>query len=458
MLMKKNIKRQRLIAWIAVIGVSLVMLTLIFVAFLLLKDPVSEKIAEAIPHQEEAEEVVEEESEPQTVPEEGEAISEESLEEIFGNLEEEPEEIYEEPEEDTVDEELEAQAAEILEGMSLEDQVAQLFFITPEALTGVDVVTAAGQKTKESLDEHPVGGIILFGHNIEDPDQLQEMTGNLIKYSMERVSLPIFIGIDEEGGSVTRIASNSEFDVPKVDSMLDIGRSSDPHTAYEAGHTIGTYLSENGINVNFAPDADVLMEDVDSVIGDRAFGYSPEVVADMSAGYLEGLTDAGIIGVAKHFPGHGGVSNDTHKGTVVTDKTWGELSEMDLIPFERLISENVPMIMVSHISAPEVTAEEVPSSMSSIMITQKLRVELGYKGIVITDAMNMGAVSSVYSSDEAAIASLKAGADIILTPKDFEEAYNGVLSAVENGDITQERISESVLRIIRLKLKLGYEG
>lgn len=452
---KINRKKQRLIAWIAVIVVILIISTIMGVAFVLLKNPIANRISEmkqtVFDSNEEVTEIQEEEpEESETV--QDDVMSEEMLNEIFDGLEEEPEETEEEEVDE--DEELSLRANEILDEMSMEDMVAQLFFVTPESITGVDVATAAGEATKAAIDEYPVGGIILFAKNIENPEQIVQMTSNLQKYSDERISLPIFIGVDEEGGKVSRIASNENFDVEVIGPMDEIGESGDTQRAYDAGSIIGRYLSEYGFNVDFAPDADVLMDGVESIIGNRSFGTEPEVVADMCENYLAGLNDNDVIGVAKHYPGHGSTSADTHTSAAIVDKSWDELLESDIIPFKRMIDNNIPMIMISHISVPQVTGDEIPASMSGILITEKLRAELGYKGVVITDSMSMEAVSKEYSAEDAVVEALRAGVDMILMPSDFDAAYKGVLLAIEDEKLTKDRIRESAFRVVKLKLSM----
>ncbi len=452
---KRNRKKERLIAWVIFLLVTLVLATGIVFAVLALKGPVTAKLQELMPKKQVAEEApVEEEPAPEE-PEE-KAISEEDLDTIFEDVDEtileEPEEAVEE--EPQVDELLE-KAKSAVEGMSLEQKVAQLFFVAPEALTGVDPTTAAGEKTKSCFNEYPVGGIIFFKKNIENPDQLKEMTANLQKYSEEAVSLPLFLGIDEEGGRVTRIADTDGFDVDKVGTMQSIGETADSRKAYSAGLTIGSYLKEYGFNIDFAPDADVITEEENKVIGDRSFGTDPEVVAEMSCEYLDGLHEAGIFGCPKHYPGHGGTKEDSHDGKAVSERSWSDMEEAEIVPFKALVDKGVSFIMVSHISAPEVTGDEIPASMSGILITEKLRGDLGYSGIVVTDAMGMGAISDSYDSKTAAVEALKAGVDIIMMPKDFHEAYDGVLTAVSDGTLSEERINESVVRIVRAKLSMG---
>ena len=270
----------------------------------------------------------------------------------------------------------------------------------------------------------------------------------------ERTGLPAFLCIDEEGGSVAGIAGNSAFGVTDVGNMAAIGATGDSQNAYNAGNVIGGYLSELGFNVVFAPVADVSVTE-GNVIGDRAFGTDSQLVAEMIASELKGLSDAGVYGTAKYFPGYGGVSGDPHENAVSTDRDLEELKGMELVAFQRAVDAGVPFIMAGHIAAPKVTGDDTPSSLSQMMLTDVLRTQMGYKGIVITDAMNVNAITSVYGADEAAVKAVQAGADMILMPQDYEAAYNGLLDAVKNGTISEDRINESLIRIVKAKQQLG---
>lgn len=346
------------------------------------------------------------------------------------------------------------QAAELVAGMSLEDKVAQMFVITPDALTGFSGVTAAGDTTKEAYNNRPVGGIVYMSGNLKDREQTGTMLTNMQAIAQERTGLPVFLCVDEEGGSVTRIAGNSAYGVTDVGDMSAIGATGDTQNAYNAGTVIGTYLTELGFNVDFAPVADVLTNADNEVIGERSFGSDSQAVAAMVTSELQGLADSGVYGTVKHFPGHGGTTGDSHDDAVVLEKTLEELLAEELVPFQSAIDAGAAFVMVGHISVPNVTGENTPSSLSRMMITDVLRGQMGYNGIVITDAMNMGAITGHYNSDQAAVLAVQAGADMILMPADYEKAYNGLLEAVNNGTITEDRINESVLRIVTAKLKM----
>lgn len=372
------------------------------------------------------------------------AQAQSAVEELLGMESTEAETAVEYTPEDALNEMVEESVA----GMTLEQKVAGLFFVTPEQLTGVGQAVQAGEGTQEALATWPVGGLVYFKQNIQSEEQLREMLANTASYS----TFPIFLGVDEEGGRVARVAD--ALGLENVGPMADIGSTGDVQAAYTANQTIGTYLASYGFNVDFAPVADVLTNEDNAVIGDRAFSGDPQTVADMVAGAVEGLQSAGVSACLKHFPGHGDTAGDSHTGAAETDRTKEEMDAAEFLPFRSGIETGADMVMVGHISAPSLTdGEKIPASLSEEIITGILREELGYDGIVITDAMNMAAVTDYYEADVAAIMALKAGADMILMPEDFPQAYEGVLQAVQDGTISQERVDDSLKRIYRVKLR-----
>ena len=366
------------------------------------------------------------------------------------------EEVTEQPQTEVQTDPVEEQAAQLVSQMTLEDKIAQMFVITPNALAGyASGVTSGGDSTKAAYQSRPVGGIVYMADNLTDPEQTTTMLSNMQEIARERTGLPVFLCVDEEGGSVARIAGNDAFGVTDVGNMSDIGASGDVQNAYNAGSTIGSYLAALGFNVDFAPVADVLTNPDNQVIGQRSFGSDAQTVAGMVTSELQGLSAAGVYGMVKHFPGHGGTSGDSHDGAVSTDKTLEELMAEELVPFQSAIDGGVNFVMVGHISAPNVTGDNAPATLSKVLITDVLRGQMGYNGIVITDAMNMEAVAGFYNSDKAAVLAVTAGADMILMPADYNTAYTGILNAVNDGTITEERINESVTRIVKAKLAMG---
>ena len=354
-----------------------------------------------------------------------------------------------------------------LQRMTLREKVGQMFYVRPECLDttihfnrsggidqSVDDLTkiklqAVNEMMRKVNEKYPVGGIILYAHNIEDEAQLARFIPEI-----RALKGSPLLCIDEEGGRVARIGRNSNFKVKTYESMGAIGATGDPKNAYECGNTIGTYLHRYGFDIDFAPVADVNTNPENIVIGARAFSDKPEIAAPMVTNYLQGLKDAGIKGCIKHFPGHGDTQADTHYGYAQSQKTWDEIRDCEMVTFKAGIQWGCQLIMTAHIGLPNVTGSDIPSTMSPLILQDKLRGELGYQNIIITDGMEMGAITQQYTSGEAAVCSILAGVDIVLGPKYFVEAFDAVMKAVGQGTISEERINQSVRRILRLKLAM----
>lgn len=331
-----------------------------------------------------------------------------------------------------------------IEVMPLEDKVAGLFIVTPEAITGVSTAVKAGDGTREALAKYAVGGLVYFSKNIKSEAQIKEMIDNTQSYR----KYPLFIAVDEEGGSVSRVVDAGVG--TKVDSAQIIGRTGDANNAYQAGEVIGGYLSELGFNLDFAPVAD--LNNVEgSAVGDRSYGSDAAAVAPFVTSMMQGLKEQKVTACLKHFPGIGSTTQDSHDGMATTERTLEEFRANEFAVFQAGIEEGADMIMVGHLFAPALTGDNTPCSMSSAVVTDILRNELGYDGVVISDALNMAAISEYYDSEQAAILALRAGCDMLLMPEDFEKAYNGVLQAVNDGTISEERINDSLRRIYRIK-------
>lgn len=387
----------------------------------------------------------EKESEPVLLQPEEENTEESGTDEVQTNEKQENENQSEENTQHRVE--------ELLSSLSLEEKVAQLFVVLPEQLIGnVSRVTAAGEATREAINNRPVGGIVYLESNLVSPEQTKTMLQNVQQYSMDRLNLPMFLCVDEEGGQVTRLAGKAGFDLPVYDNMSVIGSQGDTEQAYQMGESIGQYLYDLGFNTDFAPVADVLTNPNNQVVRYRSFGSDPEMVKNMTDAVSRGLASKKILATYKHFPGHGNTAADTHAGYAYSDKTKEELYQCELIPFIQGIEDEVPFIMMGHISLPNVVGDGTPASLSKTIVTDLLIDELGYKGIIITDALNMGAVSQQYSSAQAAVKALNAGVDMLLMPADFNVAYQGVLAAVQSGEISEERIDESVEKILKTKI------
>lgn len=345
----------------------------------------------------------------------------------------------------------EGRAEELLNRMTVEEKTAQLFYITPDALCGVSGATRAGDTLKQSYEQYPVGGLIFFGNNIVSESQIREMTSGLRETGINRIGVSPFLGIDEEGGTVTRIAGKEGFPVEDVGDMYLIGETGDAGKAREAGSTLGAYLSGYGFDMDFAPDADVLVNPGNTVVSRRSFGADPLVVSEMVAEEIRGLQAQGVWGVLKHFPGHGATEEDSHEGFAYSDRTLEELRQCEFLPFRAGIEAGARVVMVGHISLPQITGDGTPAVLSEAVMNQMLRQELGFQGIIITDALNMGAITENYTTEDAAVQAILAGADMLLMPADFQKAYQAVLNAVNDGRITRERLDESVLRVLKVK-------
>ena len=247
---------------------------------------------------------------------------------------------------------LDERAAEKAAALTLEQKVAQLFVVTPEAITEVGTATQAGEATKEALAAYPVGGLVYFKKNLLSADQTREMIANSQTYAQDACGLPLLVGVDEEGGTVSRIGGNPGFAIPNVGNMADVGATNDPTQAQAVAQTIGGYLCDLGFNLNFAPDSDICGNPATDVMALRSFGTDPALVSDMVSAQVKGFANAGVLCCAKHFPGIGGMTGDSHEGAIVTQNTLDELRIGELAPFEAAIEADVPMVMVGHLPAP----------------------------------------------------------------------------------------------------------
>lgn len=346
-------------------------------------------------------------------------------------------------------------AEQLISEMSLEEKVGQIFVIQPDQLDpnfghkGFKYHKSFSGILSKNIKKYQVGGVILFGGNISSKNQLKKFTSQV----KANCRIPPLIAADEEGGRVTRLARTKNLEIENVGSMESIGNTGNPENAKKAGEYIGKYLAEYGFNWDFAPVTDVNTNPENIVIGDRAFGSDPYLVADMAAAYLDGLHAAKIKGCMKHFPGHGDTKDDTHEDFVAVYKSWDQLKKNELIPFEKNFSK-ADSIMIAHVTVKNVTKDNLPASLSKELLTDRLRGELGYRGLIVTDSLGMGAIKKYYKAGDAAVMAFNAGNDIILMPAYFFEAYEGFLEAVKSGQISQKRLDESLLRILRFK---GFE-
>lgn len=336
-------------------------------------------------------------------------------------------------------------AEELLAGMSLREKLCQLMIVRPEVLTGESPVTAAGETTRLALEQYPVGGLIYSVDNLVTQEQTREMIENTQSYS----KIPLIISADEEGGNVGRLMYKlgTTF-IHSMYSYKDMGED----TAYQNALTIGTDMVSCLFNTDFAPVADVWTNPANTVIGDRAYSDEFGQASELVAAAVRGFTESGVICCVKHFPGHGDTSTDTHEGAAVVDKSLEELRGGEFLPFEAGIEAGVDMVMVGHITVTAVDDE--PATISHEVITGLLREELGWDGVVVTDSLDMGALAG-YEIGEVCVKYLKAGGDIMLGIPDLAAALSALETAVTEGRLTEQRIDESALRVLMLKLSHG---
>lgn len=357
-----------------------------------------------------------------------------------------------EPEEEIPVEELEKEAlrnyvGSFIDSMTIEEKVAGLFFVTPESLTGMGTVTAAGSSTSAAILQYPVGGIVYDTKNIENSEQFRDMIYNTKSFCKYEV----FVAVAEEGGENSPLSTGGLVTEPII-GQKEIGETSKGAGAYSMGISVASTLSTLGINVNFAPVSDVALVE-NSVIANRSYGTDKAQVLSMTKNMLKGMSDQSVYGCLKYFPGQGDVTIDSGKGRSTSKRTKSDLESYEYEFVKMAVEEKVPFLMVSHVSMPEITGDNTPASMSGVFMTDMLRTELGYEGIIITDYMSKAAITRYYKHADAAVMAIQAGADMILTSSDFKKAYSGVLKAVEEGKITEERIDESLYRIFMLKYK-----
>ena len=316
--------------------------------------------------------------------------------------------------------------------MTLEEKAAYIFFVTPEQLTGVDSAVKAGSSTQAALEQYTVGGIVYSSNNIKSDDQIKEMLATTSQMSR----FPLLLAVSEEGGSRSVAATSLGITTTKAPSQIE--GSDDAVANAEA---LGSYLINYGFNLNLAPNLGL----TDS---ENSFGTDANLTAQMASVYVTSLETKGVSACVTSFPV---AVTDPSAGLQTVDLSMEELQAGAFIPFQYAIDSGVDAIMVSNVACPAISGDGIPCSLSGGAITDTLRGALGYNGIVITDAMNVPAITGSYSSGQAAVAAIIAGADMIYMPEDFQEAYNGIMEALSTGVITEDRLDESIRRILRVR-------
>lgn len=366
----------------------------------------------------------------------------------------------------------EDEAAAIVSNMTLEEKVGQMFMPDFRTWNGSDF-TVYNDEVGNIIKQYHLGGVILFANNLKTTDASVRLMDGLQSAAptMQNTGtkIPLITTTDQEGGSIVRLGQGTV-----MPGNMALGATNDPQEANKVGKATGEELKAIGINVDFAPDLDCNINPFNPVIGVRSFGGDPNLVSKMGTAYINGLHDAGVGATGKHFPGHGDTSTDSHLGLPVVTHDLATVHNLDLVPFQTAINNGIDMIMTAHVVFPAVdnstvTAKDgsivnLPATLSHKVLTDLLRTEMGFKGVITTDAMNMGAITKNFGDVDASIMAIEAGADILLMPAavtkaseigNLDKVFSGVINAVNNGEITEARINESAQRIIALKIKRG---
>lgn len=328
----------------------------------------------------------------------------------------------------------------VISNMSLEDKIGQMI------LAGVSGTTMDAN-AKQLINQIHIGGIIFYQNNFETPAQAVQFVNQLKAGNSS--SQPLLLGVDQEGGRVARLPGG----LVNFPSNKQIGQVNNPEFSFKVGTLLGQELKEFGLNLDFAPVLDINSNPNNPVIGDRSFGNDAEIVSKLGVQTMKGIQSQNVITTIKHFPGHGDTSVDSHLDLPVVNKSLKELKELELIPFERAINQGADVVMVAHILLPQLDKAN-PGTMSKAVMTDLLRKQLGFTGVIITDDMTMGAITEHFDIGQAAVESVKAGSDIILVGHDFQNVVKIISSlktAVQNGEISEQRLNESLERIIQLK-------
>lgn len=333
--------------------------------------------------------------------------------------------------------------------MSLEQKVGQLFVMS---FFGSDLNFAA----QEFITTWQPGAVVFLPSNLENPAQITRLTNSIQENLLNSGSTPALIAVDQEGGIIAHLEEG--FTTWAVPSLLTATQN--PELAYDFGAALAEEMLAVGINMNLAPVADLQTNRANPIIGRRSFGNDPQLVAPIVASVVEGMQDNGVLATVKHFPGHGDTDSDSHLGLPILDYDQDQLLNRELIPFQAAIDVETAAVMVAHIHFPEFDTLSTPASLSENIINNLLRTEMGYDGLVITDALDMDAIDTVYSPSSAALNALNAGNDLILlgahiSPENQAIAIQSVIDAVQSGEIPESRIDESVYRVLRAKEQFG---
>ncbi|MCI8393978.1 MAG: beta-N-acetylhexosaminidase [Bacilli bacterium] len=330
-------------------------------------------------------------------------------------------------------------AEEQLKTLSLDEKIGQMLIISDRTPTMTENLLNTLEMTKP-------GGFILFSENFTT----YENTLQLIQALEETATIPLIMSIDQEGGRVQRLKNLINQQVTNFPSMNELSLFGTEEKAYQVGKAIGEELRVFGVNVDFAPILDVL-NTPNNVIGNRSFGNNPYLVSKFGLALAKGLKEVGVTPTYKHFPGHGSTSEDSHQELPIIEKTIEELKSNDLIPFQNAIENGAEIIMVGHLALPKITNDNVPASISSKIITELLKKDMNYQGLVITDALNMKALTNHFSEKEIIIKAINAGVDLLLMPTDPKRTIKIIKQGILDHEITEEQINDSVNKILQFK-------
>ena len=336
-------------------------------------------------------------------------------------------------------------AQTLLDGMTTQEKICQLLIVHPEALTGGGTVTGTTDELAAALREYPVGGLLLSAGNMTSGEQLAALTAAL---SNGCKTVPL-ISVDEEGGRVARLMNT--VGTTKLGSMYSY-RAQGTQGAHDNAQTIARDIAAYGFNTDFAPVADVWTNKRSNAIGDRAYSDDYDEAAELVAAAVKGFHDGGAICCLKHFPGHGSTETDSHDGAATVDKTLPQLRQEDLKPFVSGIAAGADMVMVGHLTVP--TMDDAPASVSRKIVTNLLRYDLGFRGVIVTDGLQMQALAQ-YTDGEKAVLALAAGNDMLLEISDVPGTVAAIEKALADGTLSRAALDESVLRILQLKLAHG---
>jgi beta-N-acetylhexosaminidase len=333
--------------------------------------------------------------------------------------------------------------SDVIAGMNLDEKIGQM------VIAGISGTTI-NSNDKKLITQSKVGGFILYGENLKTPQQTVQLL-NQLKMENATNPLPLLLSVDQEGGKISRLPGGL---IP-FPTNKEIGSINQSQFSYKVGTLLGKELKGFGFNLDYAPVLDISSNPNNPIIGDRSFGNNPELVSKLGIQTMKGIQSQNMIPTVKHFPGHGDTSVDSHLELPIVHKNLTDLKKLELIPFERAIDNGADVVMVAHILLPNLDAN-FPSSMSKKIVTDLLRNQLQFGGVVITDDMTMKAITDHYNIGKAAVDSVSAGSDIILVAHDFNKiqtAISSIKKAVQNGEISEQRINDSVSRIITLKRK-----